>query len=150
MNQHAQRDLAICHALCHIVSHILAWLKISLREAEAQPLACWRAALQSRQQLPDHPGLVLSAVGHKLIIKETPALTPPTPQTLKPSPEQGVEMEDPGVPGFLWKGQGDQQKQQGRAAQKEFQVQNLGAVAPEKRRNGILGVVPSFWLAQLV
>ena len=66
----------------------------------------------------------------------------PTSQTLKPAPEQGLEME------FLvsCKGQREEQKQQTDLPKKEFQVQCLGAVTPEKGENRILGVVPSFSL----
>lgn len=45
VTQHTERDPAAYHAVYRIANHILAWLKIMLREAEAQPLASWRAAL---------------------------------------------------------------------------------------------------------
>ena len=45
-------DPATCHAVCQLVSHILAWLKILPREAEAQPPAHQRTALQGKQQSP--------------------------------------------------------------------------------------------------
>jgi hypothetical protein len=101
VTQHTECDPAACHIVCHIVNHILAWLKISLRKAEAQPQASWRAVLQSGKQLLHHPALVLPTVGDKHIIEEPLALILPTPQTLEPSSEQGLNITDPGVPGFL-------------------------------------------------